>query len=101
MKLPVSAVAGDAGFRHWFNPSIARHPNGLVRDSQGFSEQASSGRPAALMICERPMNLRATSRPALWGSGPAWLAQASSMIHGVRFRSVSYTHLTLPTKRIV
>jgi hypothetical protein len=34
------------------------------------------------MICDRPMNRRATSRPALSDSDPAWLAQASSTIQG-------------------
>src|SRR5947209_17632202 len=38
-----------------------------------------------------PMNLPAMNSPAAWASGPAWLAQASWTIHGVRSRSKAST----------
>lgn len=38
-----------------------------------------------------PMNLAAMNSPAAWASDPAWLAQASLRIHGVKLRSKAST----------
>src|SRR5947209_265415 len=55
------------------------------------SGRTDSGRLVVWIIWLVPMNLPAMNSPAAWAWGPAWLAQASSRIQGVRLRSKAST----------